>query len=155
MAEKSDPNTTLELSRDFTAERERVFGAFLDATVLQTIWSAEAYKIVEIVVDARVGGGWSLTMRDEVTGVNGHCTARYLEIERPARIVWHTKWIDGPLAVAPEARVTLEFKVIDGGTRLKLVHEFFPNREIRDHHRGGWESCLDRLAKLLECERVK
>ncbi|MGH8865428.1 MAG: SRPBCC family protein, partial [Burkholderiales bacterium] len=138
MDEKPDPNTTLELSRDFQAERERVFGAFLDPTVLQTIWSADAYKIVEMTVDARVGGGWRLAMRDEATGGVSHCTARYVEIKRPVRIVWRTKWLDGPLADAPEARVILEFGAIEGGARLKLTHEFFPDSQTRDHHRAGW-----------------
>lgn len=152
MAGEPYPNTTLELSRDFEAKRERVFDAFLDAAVLQVIWSADAYKIVEMTVDPRVGGGWSLAMRDEATGRVGHCTARYAEIERPARIVWWTKWLDGPLADAPQARVTLEFSVIGGGTRLELTHEFFPDQETRDHHGTGWTSGLERLARLLAGE---
>src|SRR5262245_59177864 len=112
MTRAPDPNTTLELSRDFKAARQRVFDAFLDAKTLQTIWSAEAYSIVEITIDARVGGGWKLAMRDEASGAIGHCSARYVELQSPARIVWLTKWQDGPLADAPESRVTLEFSAI-------------------------------------------
>lgn len=100
-------------------------------------------------VDPRVGGGWSLAMRDEATGEVGHCTARYIEIDRPNRIVWHTKWLDGPLASTPEGLVTLEFAALRGGTRLNLTHAFFPDSQTRDHHRGGWASGLDRLARLL------
>ena len=150
MATGHNSNFTLELTRDFKASRERVFGAFLDAGVLQTIWSADAYKIVEMKVDARVGGGWRLAMRDESTGAVSHCTARYVEIQEPARIVWLTKWLDGPLAGAPEARVTLEFSAIAGGTRLKLTHESFPDAQTRDHHSKGWGSGFDRLAKLFD-----
>ncbi len=149
MVANSDPNTTLELCRDFEARRERVFDSFLDANVLQTIWSADAYTITAMTVDGRVGGNWSLAMRDEATGTVSHCTARYVEIKRPTRIVWLTKWLDGPLANAPEARVTLEFTLVQGGTRLKLTHEFFPDSQTRDHHRKGWTSGLDRLAGLL------
>jgi predicted enzyme related to lactoylglutathione lyase/uncharacterized protein YndB with AHSA1/START domain len=149
MAAKTDPDTTLELSRDFKSGRERVFSAFLDAAVLQAIWSNEAYKIVEMTVDPRVGGGWKLAMRDEASGSIGHCTARFAEIEKPSRIVWFTKWLDGPLAAAPEARVTLEFIALEAGTRLKLTHEFFPDRQTRDHHGQGWGSGLDRLARVL------
>lgn len=152
MAAGPDPNTTLELSRDFEAERERVFGAFLDAAALRSIWSADAYTIDTMTVDARVGGGWSLAMSDVATGGVTHCTARYAKIRRPARIVWHTRWLDGPLAGAPEARVTLEFIAIPGGTRLKLTHEFFPDRQTRDHHGSGWGSGFDRLARLLAAQ---
>jgi uncharacterized protein YndB with AHSA1/START domain len=149
VAGKPDPNTTLGLSRDFDAAPEAVFAAFLDADVMRTIWSSEKFKIVEMTVDPRVGDGWSLTMRDEATGAVARNTARYVEIDRPNRIVWWVKWLDGPLAGAPEARVTLEFSVHGRGTRLKLTHEFFPNSQIRDHHGAGWASSLERLAKLL------
>jgi glutathione S-transferase len=114
---KSDPNTTLELCRDFEADRERIFDAFLDANVLQTIWSADAYTITAMTVDARVGGSWRLALCDKATGAVSHCTARYIEINRPTRIVWLTKWLDGPLANAPEARVTLEFSPVQSQLR--------------------------------------
>src|SRR5262249_20077503 len=149
MAAKPDPDTTLLLTRDYTSDRQRVFDAFLDADALQWIWSTDAYQIVEMSVDARVGGGWRLAMRDEATGAVGHCTARYIEIDRPSRIVWLTKWLDGPLADAPEARVTLEFSTLKDGTRLKLTHEFFPNRQTRDQHGMGWGAGLEKLAHLL------
>ncbi len=146
---KPDPDTTLELTRDFEAAPELVFGAFLDAKALQAIWSSDAFKIVEMTVNPRVGAGWSLAMRHEATGAVTHCSARYVEIEKPARIVWWVKWRDGPLAGVPEARVTLEFTTTRRGTRLQLTHEFFPDRVTRDHHGSGWASGLERLAKLL------
>lgn len=149
MAATLDPNTTLELCRDFKADRERIFQAFLDADILQTIWSADAYKIIEMSTDPRVGGGWQLAMRDEASGGVMHCSARYTEIDRPARIVWRTKWLDGPLAGAPEARVTLKFNATQSGTRLNLTHEFFPDSQTRDHHRGGWSSGFDLLERVL------
>jgi uncharacterized protein YndB with AHSA1/START domain len=102
-----------------------------------------------MTVDTRAGGGWRFAMRDVATVAINHCTARYIEIDRPARIVWLTRWLDGPLARAPEARVKLEFSAIEGGTRLNLTHEFFPDRRSRDHHGAGWTSALQRLASLL------
>jgi glutathione S-transferase len=146
---KPDPDTTLKLTRDFEAAPELVFDAFLDAKVLRTIWSSASFKIVEMTVDARVGGGWKLAMRDEASGAVARCTARYAEIDRSKRIVWWVKWLDGPMAAAPEARVTLEFSAIGNGTRLKLTHEFFPDSQTRDHHGAGWGSGLERLAVLL------
>jgi hypothetical protein len=95
---KPDPNTTLELTRDFEAAPELVFGAFLDAKVLRTIWSSESFKIVEMTADARVGGGWKLAMRDDASGAVARCTARYAKIDRTKRIVWWVKWLDGPMA---------------------------------------------------------
>ena len=144
-----DPDTTLVLSRDFEADRELVFGALLDAKVLQTIWSVKPWTIVEITVDARVGGHWTLAMRDETTGALVRCTARYVEIEKPHRIVWRSKWLDGPLAETAEMRITLEFGAIAGGTRVTVTHELFPDRATRDDQGRRWAAELKLLDRLL------
>jgi uncharacterized protein YndB with AHSA1/START domain len=147
-----NPDTTLVLSRDFPADRDLVFDVLLDAKGLQTIWSVDAWKVVEIAVDPRVGGGWKLAMLDAATGRVMHCTARYVEIERPSRIVWRSKWLDGPLAGPAETRITLEFSAITGGTRLTVTHELFPDRETRDHTGQRWASELRQLDRLLAGE---
>jgi uncharacterized protein YndB with AHSA1/START domain len=145
----ADPDTSLVLSRDFGADREVVFGAFLDAKVLQAIWSAESMKVVEMTVDPRVGGGWKCAMRDETTGAVVRCAARYVEIQKPSRIVWRSKWFDGPLASAEEMRITLEFDSIANGTRLTVTHELFPDGKTRDLQGLRWASELKQLARLL------
>ena len=127
-----------------------MFGAFFDAKALQQAFSHDAYRIIEMNVDPRVGGGWNFAMCDQTTGVVLRSAARFVEIERPSRIVCLTRWFDGPLATAGEMRVTLEFSGIAGGTRLSLTHEFFSNGETRDHHARGWAASMDRLALLLE-----
>jgi uncharacterized protein YndB with AHSA1/START domain len=142
------------MSREFDAPPELVFDTFCDAKALQFIFSADAYKIVEMTVDARVGGGRSLAMRDEATGHVARSTARYLEIERPKRIVCMTQWLDGPMANEPENRVTLEFEKSGRGTRLKLTHEFLPDRTICDHQSSGWMSAFERLAEHLAQQRA-
>lgn len=142
-----NPETTLCLARDYPVPCERVFDAFLNAEVLQEIWSSDAYQIVEMTLEPRVGAGWSMVMRDQATGTRNNCTARYATIERPRQIVWHTKWLDGPLANIPEMRVTLDFFPTCESTRLEVTHEFFPDHETRDHHGQGWSSGLDRLAE--------
>jgi uncharacterized protein YndB with AHSA1/START domain len=144
-----DPDTTLVLSRDFEAERDLVFGALLDANVLQTIWSVKPWTIVEITVDPRVGGHWKLTMRDETTGALVRCMARYMEIEKPHRIVWRSKWLDGPLADADEMRITLEFISVAGGTRLTVTHELFPDRKARDDQGERWAAELSLLGRMF------
>lgn len=149
MAARPDPDTTLRLSRDYDAPPELVFDTFFDAKALRYIFSADAYTIVDMEVDARVGGGWSLAMRDTASGTIARSTARYTEIERPKRIVCLTKWLDGPLAGHRDMRVTLEFEKVARGTRLKLTHEFFPDRETCEQHGSGWSSALARLATRL------
>ncbi|MBX9787773.1 MAG: SRPBCC domain-containing protein [Pirellulales bacterium] len=150
MTRTANPETTLRMSRRIAADRERVYAALLDANVLQQIWSAEAYTIARIAVDPRVGGGWQMAMRDEATGTENRCSATYLELDPPQRIVWLTKWHDGPLADAAEMRVTLQLSSIGGDTQIDLVHEFFPDSTTRDHHASGWGAGFDRLAALLE-----
>ncbi len=144
-----DPQTTLRLTRVLAAPPARVFDSLLDPQVLRAIWSTDDYRIVDMTLDARVGGGWQMTMRDEATGGLNHCAARYVELERPHRIVWLTRWQDGPMAGIPEMRVTLELSPDPSGARLELTHEFFPDRTTRDHHGTGWGAGFDRLAQRL------
>ena len=153
MAANPDPDTTIELSRDYAAPRHRVFDIFFDSEALTYVFSADAYTVVEMDIDPRVGGGWSLAMRDEATGEVNHCTARYVAIDRPKRIVWLSKWSDGPLADAEEMRITLEFENCGRGTRLKLTHEFFPDSTTRDRQALRWAAEFEQLEDLLAGEQ--
>lgn len=155
MAASPDSDIMLELARDYDAPIDLVFRVFFDADALKFIWSTATYTIVDMTMDAQVGGGWRLAMRDIATRAVARCTARFTEIEQAKRIVWFEKWLDGPLAGHQDTRVTLQFEPVARGTRVKLTHEFFPDRRTRDQHVEGWASGLERLARHLAPEPVK
>jgi uncharacterized protein YndB with AHSA1/START domain len=44
--------------------------------------------------------------------------------------------------------ITVEFKAVDGGTEVTMVHSGLPTEELVAEHEGGWTSCLSRLEAL-------
>ena len=51
---------------------------------------------------------------------------------------------------ARNTKVTVTFAEIDGGTAVRLLHEFFPDASTRDQNQGGWDDSLDQLTELLQ-----
>ena len=144
-----DPDTSVRLTRSFAAPRARVFAVFLDCEALRHIWTSPDYPILDMSMDARVGGGWAFAMRMGEGGAVQHCSARYIEITPNERIVWLTSWTDGPMAGRPEMRVTLDFFEEAGGSRIEVVQEFFPDSQTRDHHAEGWSAGFAKLDAAL------
>ena len=144
--------TTLRMERFFKASPERIFRAFTNAEELKSMWTSDDHPISALTVDARPGGGWTLTMRSKGAGAASVHRATYFEFRPPESLGWNVSieadWAKG----WKEMRVTLRFKAVPGGTMLSLVHEFFPSREARDGHAGGWGGGFDRLEKRLAAE---
>jgi uncharacterized protein YndB with AHSA1/START domain len=82
----------------------------------------------------------------------------FLQIDPPHRLAFTWGFMDGDAAQlskheqteassgnpmpAGSTRVTVTLYAADGGTRLTLRHDDLPNSELRDGHRGAWETYL-------------
>ena len=141
-------DTTLRMERFFKAPPERIFRAFTTPSELRALWTSADHPITDLKIDARPGGGWSLTM--EGMGPKPAVSrATYTEFKPPHLLAWTVLWEADWAAGWKEMRVTLRFDAVPGGTKLSLVHEFFPDRATRDAHAGGWGGALDKLAKAV------
>ncbi len=71
-------------------------------------------------------------------------TGEYLEIKRPERLVftWNSDTVHN-------TRVTVELRAVGNGTEVTITHELLETEAQRQQHAGGWEACLENLAKLL------
>jgi uncharacterized protein YndB with AHSA1/START domain len=80
-------------------------------------------------------------------------TGRYLEIDRPRRIVMTHGWLhEGEAPEAVDERAThVSVTLFDEGprTRMVLVQRGFPSDASRDGHDEGWKSSLRQLDALL------
>jgi uncharacterized protein YndB with AHSA1/START domain len=134
--------TEARVTRRFSASAERVFDAFIDAEKL-SIWMGETGESVRADVDARVGGGFTLTVKRD--GVEVEHVAEFLELERPRRIVF--TW-----AVLPDFpvgdRVNVDIVATADGCELSLTHELKPEfAEFAERTQGGWSKYLDVLER--------
>jgi uncharacterized protein YndB with AHSA1/START domain len=137
----------LRLERTIRAKRARVFEAWTNPGDL-ALWSVpESMEAADGATDLRVGGRWSVVMRDPERGVEYHATGEYREIVPPERLVFTHRWLTDPEPV--ETLVTVEFHEEDGATRVVMIHEGFLSEAVRDGHVEGWTSCLGKLERLV------
>ena len=96
--------------------------------------------------DLRVGGAFEIHMEVE----EGPHTAFgvYREIDPPNRIVYTWDWREEENAMG-ETLVTVEFRPVDGGTEVSVLHEGFPAAEARDGHEEGWAACMSHFEALF------
>jgi uncharacterized protein YndB with AHSA1/START domain len=143
------PNdTTITITRTFAASRERVFDAFTVGDQVRQWWGDENWVVTSMETDAQTGGGFRFEMLNRATGETFRSSATYNEVKRPERLVWTNFW-EGQSGLAPQTRVTVQFREVKGGTEVTILHEFFPDKTTRDHHLAGWTASLDALPRLL------
>jgi uncharacterized protein (TIGR03086 family) len=102
------------------------------------------WKTVSARVDLRAGGEYRFTVTP------GNVAAgTYREIEPGRRIVFGWGW-EGSDELPPDAStVTITFEPIEGGTRLRLVHDGLTPAQA-EAHGYGWSHFLGRLATLTD-----
>jgi uncharacterized protein YndB with AHSA1/START domain len=136
---------TLKVTRTIKAEPDAVFAAWTQPEHMKH-WSApEGLDVAIAEVDLTEGGRFHIQMKN---AEGGEHTARgvYREIERPSRLVYTWSWDEYP--EAGESLITVEFRAVDEGTEVTMVHSGLPTEELVKEHEGGWTSCLNRLEKI-------
>lgn len=137
----------LEIRRTFAARPEEVFEALRDPELLERWAAPDEHRTETVEMDFREGGSYRRRMRFPDGSVHLLC-GEYLEIDPPRRLAYTYRWETIP--DAPDTVVEIDLRERDGETELRLVHAGFDAGETADEHRGGWQSCLDQLAGLLE-----
>ncbi len=122
------------------ADAERVFDLLVDPTLFVT-WMAD-----DATLEPTPGGvvRWTHRNGDTVSG-------RYVEIERPHRIVFTYGWERADVGIPPGS-TTVEITLTarsDGTTAVKLVHSGLGERAA-EAHQDGWCHYLGRLRRSAE-----
>ncbi len=147
----------LTLRQTFHAPPEAVFEAFVSAEALKEWWSPEGYAAVEVQVDARVGGWYSVVMRSHAGSDTVYVRGVYREISPPRKLVF-THMFEHRGSRAPfdrvglaghETLVTVEFIARGGTTELILVQEQIPTPEAEQMLQVGWQGILANLTRHL------
>jgi uncharacterized protein YndB with AHSA1/START domain len=121
---------TLKVARTIRAEPDAVFAAWTQPEHMK-LWSAPE--------------GMDIQMKNAEGGEH-NARGVYHEIERPSRLVYTWSWDEYP--DAGESLIVVEFKAVDGGTEVTMVHSGLPTEELVKEHEVGWTSCLNRLEKI-------
>ena len=135
------------VTRRFHAPAERVFDAWLNREMLGRWMFGPAIRDEEIVhlsLTPHVGGSFSFLVQRG--GEDIEHLGKYLEIERPTRLVF--TWIVATETVG--SRVTVEVTPGQSGCELTLTHELHPSwAEFVGRTEQSWGKMLDVLAIAL------
>jgi uncharacterized protein YndB with AHSA1/START domain len=143
----------LRLERRFAAPREHVFEAWTTPEALKRWWCPPGWQAERMEVDLRVSGAFHLGMRRMSDGSTAAVEGRFLEVQRPERLVYTWRWT-GTLKDMSESRVTVEFVDEQGDTRLTLTHDRLPDIPLWHRHRAGWIAACDRMEDALQGART-
>jgi uncharacterized protein YndB with AHSA1/START domain len=148
MSAAAGDDCVLTLERRLKANPDRVFAAWIEPAQLAQWFGPEGMTIPSQAIDARVGGGWTVTMRDP-QGNDRTVSGVYRDIDRPKRLAFTWAWHhDGKRG--HETDVVVEFKRDGDGTLIRLTQQTFETAHDRDMHNMGWSSSFNDLARLVE-----
>lgn len=140
----------LQLSRIVAASPARIFDAWTVADQLKCWTCPDPNARVDVDIDLRVGGHYSIRMDAE----GGPFTAlgTYRVVDSPRRLVYTWRWKEETHPMREETLVTVELVPATNGTEIRLAHEGFPTPSDVDGHEQGWKICLDRLVGLVAAQ---
>lgn len=142
------PVDGLEIRRVLKAKPERVFAAWTKPDLMARWFFPMATWSANIASDLRVGGAWSVDMREPGGALHRQFGA-YREVTPVSRLVF--TWSCPDLGVV-DSVVTVELSPHAHGTALTLSHELPPDPKIRTEHEGGWNGCLANLETFVQGE---
>ena len=146
---------TLRMERVIRAPRERVFDAWTQFGDMRKWLAPTPLTVPEGSIDLRVGGTFTATMV-RPDGTMHIMRGKYLEIDRPVRLVYTHAWVrDNGRSelLTPDTIVTLEFHEEGDATRVVLTQTGFADKANCDSHEGGWSGSFRNLTQLLEIEQ--
>ena len=117
-------SNSVKLHRVLTAPPERVYRAFLDPNAMVKWLPPHGFTATSHNMDARVGGGYSMSFTNFTTGKSHSFTGKYTELTPNRQIKYINQFDDPNLAGEMKVTVTLQESIC--GTDLKIVQEDIP-----------------------------
>ena len=148
MTDVAAEDRVLRLERLIAAPPERVFEYWTEPELFTKWMGPEGFDIPSYDYDLRPGGQWRQTLRAP-DGREMTVRGVFRAVEPPRRLVYTWQWDTDVGSGTNETEVTVTFESAPGGTRLRLVHEKFQDKNQRDNHGWGWNSALDKLARVV------
>jgi len=136
----------LVLKHAYKCPVDKLFAAWLDPEIVSQFMCPGEVNIARLVWPAKVGGDFIVDMVHE--GKTIHHNGRFLEIDRPRRIVytWNSQF------AGEGSQVTLDFA--EAGSKdqslLTLTHERLPSEIAVGQHRDGWNGVMVNLETALK-----
>ena len=138
---------SLTMTRTFHVSVERLYALWTREELLKKWFCPGDDMTIPIAeTDAREGGSYRIVMQDK-DGKTYSPSGIYETVIPNEKLVFSWKWADSEVIT----RVTLTFRALgDNECELTLIHDGFPDSDMRDLHNEGWDGCLSRLKKAAQ-----
>lgn len=150
MSAASEPSThELLITRTFDAPIELVFQLWEQREHMIRWWGPKDFTCTHLDLDFRPGGGYRACITSARYG-ESWMGGRFLEIEKPRRIVMTFAWEDGRDQPGVATQITVTFTEEQGRTVQRFHQTPFLHEDARDSHVDGWNQCFDREQRYAE-----
>ncbi len=141
---------TVRLHRVLRAPPAKVYKAFLDPDAMAKWLPPHGFTGKVHRMDARVGGGYTMSFTNFGTGKSHSFGGTYVELTPNERLRYTDRFDDPNLP--GEMQVTIAFTPVACGTELTVVQEGIPAAIPVEFCYLGWQESLTLLALLVEPE---
>ncbi len=161
MIEQKEDNTgCITISRVFDAPSDRVWERWTDPDEYMCWWGPKDFNSPYAKMDVRKGGKFLVSMRGP-DGRDYWDAGTFEEVEKNRHIIYTDTLADengNPVpasyyGIGPDKLLDMAVEIsledIGDKTRLTLQHCGFPEGDMMDNARQGWNQSLDKLAECL------
>ena len=154
--------STTRITRHIAAPRAAVYRALLDADAIAAWRVPEGMTARVHAFEPRVGGAIRVSLTYDAPTTAGKTTSHtdtyrghFVELVPDERFVEVDEFETDDPALGGPMTITITLADANGGTDLVAVHEGLPSGVSEADNETGWRMALDKLAALVERERVR
>ncbi len=145
----------VKITKILHASIDMVWDAWTNPESIKQWLSPEGMTNPEVSSDFSIGGTYRIVMEGRNMPNPEHnglmaVGGKYLEIEKPTKIVFSWLWESAP-AETHTTKIMILLKEIDEKqTEMTLIHSDFADDTMRHEHDMGWNSTFNKLEKFLK-----
>jgi uncharacterized protein YndB with AHSA1/START domain len=149
--------STTRITRRIAAPPERVYRALVDAGAVAQWMVPDGMTSQVHGYDPREGGAFRISLTYEAQDAVGKTSAHsdtyqghFVELLPGRRVVQAMEFESEDPAMRGEMRVSFQLEPVEGGTKLRALHESVPPGVSPQDNETGWRMALEKLAALVE-----
>lgn len=143
------------ITKVLEAPIEKVWDAWTNSQSIKQWLSPEGMSNPEVTNDFRVGGEYRIVMEGHNMPDPSHngkmaVGGKYLEIEKPTKLVFTWLW-ENSIAETHTTKISILLtKLNDKQTEITLMHTGFVDEIMHQQHTMGWNSTFRKLDHFLK-----
>lgn len=132
--------STLTVKRVIAADPETLFEALTNQKIMKQWFYASADEgwSASVDNDPKEGGNFKVDMHSPKDTYSHEGTYKEIVPNKKIVFTWNSH-------VVSDTVVTITLNKVNGGTEVKLKHDFMPSEEMKKNHTEGWTQILENL----------